>query len=429
MSGGVDLERLLAALAEELPRAAELRRELHRRPELGHRENGTRQLLVAALEGVDSGPILGTGLLARAGGAGGSGGAGVADSAGAPAPILVRAELDGLPIEERTGADFAAGNGAMHACGHDVHMAALVALTRAVARLGAGAPPLLAFFQPSEEAPPSGARAFLAEAAAHGPLRAVVAAHVHPEIRFGAVAVPAGPINAACDDLRIEVTGAATHAAYPHRGRDPVLALAAVVTALQQVVARRLDPLHPAVVSITRLAAGEAANAIPNRASAWGTVRTLEPGDRAAALELVRQITADVARAHGCEATVEVSAGEPALVNDAALCAAAEPLLAAAGASAAPGFRSCGSDDIAFLGELAPLAMAFVGVAGAQELDDVPLHDPRFLPKQVAVAAVARAQACLYAAAASAAPKQTGQGSPAHFHQSVDSSGQGPRGH
>ncbi|MEZ5078953.1 MAG: M20 family metallopeptidase [Solirubrobacterales bacterium] len=384
MSSTLDFDRLLGALEAELPAAIELRRQLHRCPELGYEENATRAALVAALEGAPREDLLGTGLLVRAG-------------SDAGVPVMVRAELDALPIEEATGAAFAADNGAMHACGHDVHMAALVALTRAVAGLGQ-APPMLAFFQPSEERPPSGARAFLSEPLAGQPVRAVVAAHVHPDIPFGAVAVPSGPINAACDDLRVEVNGRATHGAYPHRGRDPVLALSAIIVALQQIVSRRLDPLHPAVVSVTRIEAGEAANAIPDIATAWGTIRSLDRNDRERSRELVRQVTADLARGYGCEATVEITEGEPALVNDDDLAASAASFLARAGARPSAGFRSCGSDDISFLGELAPTLMAFVGVEGAQELADVPLHDPRFLPGDAAVGAVARCLACIYAA-------------------------------
>jgi len=389
MSAGLDLERLLEAIDAELPAATALRRELHRRPELGNEEDATAATVAAALDGVERESVVGTGLLFHVGGRAGAAGV----------PVMARAELDALPIVEATGAPFAATNRAMHACGHDVHMAALAALTRAVAGLGDAAPPLAAFFQPSEERAPSGARAFLATEAGARPYRAVVGAHVHPTIPFGSVAVPPGAINAACDDFRLLVRGAPTHAAYPHQGRDPVLALAAVIVALQQVVSRRLDPVHAAVVSVSGLDAEGPSNALPGEATAWGTVRTLAPEDRAPALELLGEIAAGVARAHGCSAAVEVTPGEPALVNDPGLAARAVPLLAAAAATPGAGFRSCGSDDIAFLGGLAPLLMAFVGVKGAQALADVPLHDPRFLPLEEAVGAVARTLACLYVAA------------------------------
>ena len=178
-----------------------------------------------------------------------------ATATGKPGSIAVRAELDGLPIEERTGAPFAATGETMHACGHDVHMAALVALTRAAHGLAEALPaPLLAVFQPSEEAYPSGAQQL-----AEGPLgarapAAVVAAHVHPELRWGAVALDPGTVNASCDAFEITVEGEPSHGAYPHHGRDPILAIAQVVVALHAQVSRRIDPLSPASLTVGVLA-------------------------------------------------------------------------------------------------------------------------------------------------------------------------------
>src|SRR5207302_6125634 len=131
-------------------------------------------------------------------------------------------ELDGLPVRERTDAPFRATGGTMHACGHDVHIAALVALARAAHQLGEALPaPMVAVFQPSEEAYPSGAEQLArGELAALAPA-AVVAAHIHPEVPWGTVALDGGTVNASCDAVQITVEGAATHGAYPHRGRDP----------------------------------------------------------------------------------------------------------------------------------------------------------------------------------------------------------------
>ena len=137
----------------------------------------------------------------------------------------MRAELDALPIREETDAPFAATNGFMHACGHDVHMAALAALFRAAGRIEGSLPkPLAALFQPSEEAYPSGADLVVRRCV--GEERpAVVAAHVHPDVPWGSVSVEAGPVNASSDNLRITVEGSGGHGAYPHRAHDPILAL------------------------------------------------------------------------------------------------------------------------------------------------------------------------------------------------------------
>jgi len=384
------LERLLEAIEHELPRAIALRRRLHAEPELAHAEEQTASSVAAELP-VECERVAGTGLFASVG-----------DGTGRPGSIAVRAELDGLPIEERTGAPFAATGEAMHACGHDVHMAALVALTRAAHGLAEALPaPLLAVFQPSEEAYPSGAQQL-----AEGPLAArapaaVVAAHVHPEVRWGAVALDPGTVNASCDAFEITVEGEPSHGAYPHHGRDPILAIAQVVVALHAQASRRIDPLSPASLTVGVLAGGSAENVIPQRTHARGALRAHRPQDRLELRQLVEDVAGAVAAAHGCHASVKLVPGEPALENDPALVARARELLVHAGLTVAPEWRSCGSDDFAFFGSLAPVAMAFVGLDGADGFDVRPLHHPELLPPDAAVGAVARVQAVLYVAAAS----------------------------
>src|ERR1700736_6434793 len=186
------LARLLAGLERELPDAIALRHRLHARPELAHAEEHTAATVAQELP-VACTTVAGTGRIARVGPAAG-------------AAVAVRAELDGLPIEERTDAPFRAAGGVMHACGHDVHMAALVALTRAAHALGDALPaPLLALFQPSEEAYPSGAEQLSREDLAAIAPAAVVAAHIHPELPWGTVALDPGPVNASCDYVEIVV--------------------------------------------------------------------------------------------------------------------------------------------------------------------------------------------------------------------------------
>jgi amidohydrolase len=394
-AGDALLGRLLEAIERELPRAVALRRRLHAEPELAHEEKQTAASVAAELP-VAAETVAGTGLFARVGPGPGDPADGEPD-----APVAVRAELDGLPITERTGASFAATGTVMHACGHDVHMAALVALTRAAHALGDVLPaPLLAVFQPSEEAYPSGAQQL-----AEGPLAAqapaaVVAAHVHPELPWGAVALDAGTVNASCDAFEITVEGEPSHGAYPHHGRDPILAIAQVVVALHAQVSRRIDPLSPASLTVGVLEGGSAENVIPQRAHARGALRAHRPQDRLALRQLVEDVAGGVAAAHGCRATVALMPGEPALENDPGIVTRARELLACAGLTGAPEWRSCGSDDFAFFSALAPVAMAFVGLDGADGFTTRPLHHPELLPPDEAVGAVARAQAVLYVAAA-----------------------------
>jgi amidohydrolase len=385
------LQKLLRSLDGEFPRALRERERLHAIAEPSHEEHGTARILAEALGASGVERVLRTGLMARVGPPGRA--------------VAIRAELDALPIEEETGAPFAATNGSMHACGHDVHMAALIALFRAAERNEGFLPnPLLAFFQPSEEAYPSGADLILKERVLAGRTVAIVAVHVHPEVPWGSVSVEPGAVNASSDNLRIVVEGSGGHGAYPHRAHDPILALSHAVVALQSLVSRRLDPMHAAVFSVGWVRAGTAENVIPDAAEAGGTLRVLNPEDRLPLREMAREIVEYTARAHGCVARVEVTEGEPATVNEEGLAKAARSLLPEASFGLGPAMRSCGSDDFGFYGMLAPTLMLFVGLAGAPDNPDVPLHHPRFLPPEEAVFAVARAQAVAFAAASSLDP-------------------------
>lgn len=344
------------ALVAELPGAVDLRRRLHQIPEVAWAERETSAAIAVALSSLPAEPVAGTGLIFRVG------------DSGLPA-VGLRAELDGLPIVEQTGAIFASPNGAMHACGHDVHMSALVALVRAFAAVSAERRPpasLLALFQPSEEAYPAGAAEILdsGRLAEIGPT-AMLAVHVHPRVAWGAVTTGAGAVNACADAFLLTVTGHGGHGAYPHHGHDTVLALAQVIVALQQIVSRRTDPMHPTVVSVGRLEAGSAANVIPGQAVAEGTIRVLHPEDRDEVLGLVRSIPEHIAAGFGCEARVEIKQGDPALINDAGLVGAVDPWLERSGFSVAEPMRSCGADDFAFYSQIAPSLMMFLGVRGA----------------------------------------------------------------
>ncbi len=383
------LQRLLDGIERELPRAVSLRRRLHAHPELAHMEQATAASIAAELS-VPARSVAGTGLIAR-----------ISDATGDDiAPVAVRAELDGLPVQERTGVSFSARGGIMHACGHDVHMAALVALSRASHQLAGALPvPLLAVFQPSEEAYPSGAEQILDELTASRPA-AVVAAHIHPELGWGEVALDAGPVNASCDAVEIIVEGEPTHGAYPHRGHDPILALANIVVTLHAQAGRRIDPVHAASLTVGVLEGGSAENVIPGRARARAALRAHRQEDRLALQAMVEEVVSGVAAAHGCRGSVVLEPGEPALENDRQIVNSARELLSAAGLQAASEWRSCGSDDFAFFGAIAPLAMGFVGLDGADGFSPRPLHHPELLPPDEAVRAVARVQAVLYVAAA-----------------------------
>lgn len=379
------LDALHTALEPELGPAMTLREKLHAQPELAHVEHRTSAAILEALEAPSAETVAGTGIVARLGPPGNS-------------AVALRAELDALPVREQTSAPFAATGAAMHACGHDVHMAALVALFRAARRVELPVP-FVALFQPSEEAYPSGAIDLIDAGVLDG-VETVAAAHVHPDVAWGDVAVDEGPVNASSDSFVVVVEGESGHAAYPHDTRDPVVALAAIVVALQSLVSRRVDPLRSAVITVGTLEAGAADNVIPEQARAGGTLRALHPDDRVELRKALGTLAEHVALAHGCTARVEWTEGEPAIVNNAALVGRVRPLLDRVGLGLAPTQRSCGADDFGFFGARSRLLLLFVGVAGAPGMRRVPLHHSEFLPPSAAVGAVARALAAAYVAAA-----------------------------
>ncbi|MEU8175766.1 M20 family metallopeptidase [Microbispora hainanensis] len=378
------LDRIRPALEREISGAVRLRRRLHEVPDLSGQEGPTRDIVLAEMPGDLIGMVAGTGALVRVGGAG-------------PA-IGVRAELDALAVVERTGVPWASTRtGAMHACGHDVHLAALVALCRALQAVP-GAVPLVAVLQPREETYPSGAQDI-----ARSPLlraqgiTAIVGAHVQPTLPRGQVAATPGTVNAAADEFQVVVRGRGGHAAYPHQTSDPVLALAHVVVALQRVVSRDVDPTNSAVLGVSTLSAGTAANVVPDEASARGTVRALRERTREHVHARLVEIAELVARAHGCEATVEITRGEPVLDNDVALAVRAGALLTELGLTVSRPLTSFGADDFSYLSAAYPGLMMFVGVDGGP---GARLHSGDFLPTDDAVRDVAMTMLCGYLAAA-----------------------------
>jgi amidohydrolase len=375
---------LLEALESERAGARALRRELHERPEPAFAEHQTAKLIRAALPG-EPRSVAGTGMILDLG----------------PTPrIAVRAELDALRVAVAgEDGDDATDVRHVHACGHDVHAAALTALCRAVAATAQRLPfGLTAVFQPAEEVYPSGAQALLAEDPLPG-VAATVGVHVHPEIPWGSLGLDPGGVNASSDAFRIVVSGTGGHAAYPHHTSDPVLALCDTVVALQGAVARRLDPVKPSLVSVGALSAGSSMNVIPERAEAVGTLRALDAESRIRLREVVAEVVEAVPRAYGCAGEVVFDHGEPILHNDARLVERARGLSVVGGLGLAAPWRSCGGDDFALYGSDRPIGMAFVGLRGAERFRELPLHHPDFSPPDEAVAVAARTQALMFWAA------------------------------
>ncbi|MFD1535548.1 M20 metallopeptidase family protein [Nonomuraea guangzhouensis] len=394
-------ELVREALRAELPAAVKLRRQLHAQPSLSGKEGPTLERVLDALPGGLVEYVAGTGAVIRIGG---------------PGPAVgVRGELDALPIAERTNVRWAATNGAMHACGHDVHLAAVIALARAVSKVraavdeGVDSPertdswswdavaPLVVVLQPREETYPSGAFDVVESGVLdRHQVRAMIGAHVQPVLASGVVSCTPGAVNASADEFELIVRGAEGHAAYPHLARDPVVAMSQIIVAAQQLVSRSADPMVPTVVTFGMVNAGTAPNAIPREAVARGTLRTMSEPWRRGLHDRFTQVAEDVARAHGCHGEVRVLLGEPVLANDEALAIQSGDLLRHRGWTVTEELRSCGADDFAAYASVMPALMMFVGVdTGAG------LHSADFLPREDAVAATAEALLAGYLTAGS----------------------------
>lgn len=336
--------------------AVALRRTLHARPETAFEEFETAALAAARMRA--------RGFAVRTG-VGKTGVAAVLDT-GRPGPtVLLRADLDALPLAEKTGLPFAATNGRMHACGHDGHVAALDAAADLLLLEPLSRGRVVFAFQPAEEGS-GGAAAMIADGVLDDPRPdAVFGVHLWTSLPLGQAGVARGPMMAAVDEFRIDVASPGGHAASPHETCDAVVAAAQVVTALQTVVARRLSPLEPAVVSVTSVHGGSAFNILPESVTLAGTCRSfgLETRDRLGAL--VPEIAAHAAAAAGCSATTVYTRLSPAVVNH-----PAEGERARRAASALLGegrvtseCRTMGGEDFSEFLVRVPGAFAFVGAA------------------------------------------------------------------
>jgi amidohydrolase len=311
---------------------------------------------------------------------------------------VLRAELDALPLVEATGVSWAATDGRMHACGHDLHLAALAAVARSARRVDLPAP-VVVLLQPREEVSDSGARDVIAEGAIDDAM-AVVGAHVQPRLAAGTVAATPGPVNAAVDEFAISVRGRGGHSGYPHTVNDSVLALSSVVVALQQIGARRIDPVVGVACMVNQVRAGSAYNVVPDLATASGSLRTMRVEDAETAHQAITDIVQNVAAAYGCVGEVGFHNSEPVLVNDPVLASRAAALLTTMGHPVTREFRSFGSDDFSHYCEHTRGLMLFVGTGAANG----GLHEPTYLPDDRYVETTADALIAGYCAAVDPQP-------------------------
>ena len=376
-------QQLQELLRAALPELIELRRHLHQHPELSGQEQQTAALVAGELrrwgwqvrEGVGR-----TGVVAELGPQH------LGD--GSPAPIVaLRVDMDALPVEERTDLSYASSRqGLMHACGHDIHTTVGLGVARLLGQFAQAEPERLyarvrLLFQPAEETA-QGAAWMKADGAMDG-VEALFGVHVFPSIPVGSIGVRCGSLTAAAGELEVEVLGEGGHGARPHQSTDAIWIAARVVSGLQEAISRRLDALHPVVVSFGRIEGGKAFNVIADHVRLLGTVRCLDTEVHAQLPGWIEDTVQALCQGHGGEARVRYRVISPPVYNDREL---TELVASVAGELLGPGQvqwldqPSLGAEDFAQLLECTRGTMFRLGVAGPSGCS--PLHSNSFDPDE-----------------------------------------------
>lgn len=355
---GLDSAQLLAEARELLPDTIELRRMIHLEPEIGLDLPLTQTKVIDALSDLDLEVETGTELSSVV--------ATLTGDSDGPT-LLLRGDMDALPMPEDSGEPFASKHpGAMHACGHDSHVAMLVGAARLLhARRADLRGSVKFFFQPGEEGY-HGARYSIEEGLLDNPtVDAAFALHITPNRRAGTLATRPGPIMAAADEVFITVTGQGGHASMPHGAIDPIPVACEIVMALQSHITRTVDAFKPAVLTIAKIAAGTTTNVVPEDAKLSGTLRTVDEKTRADVHEGIERVATGIAAAHGCGAEVEIKKGYPVTVNHPRFAAFAVDVFGDLVGPAAVSTMDApvmGAEDWSYVLQRVPGAMAFLGV-------------------------------------------------------------------
>ena len=343
----------IAAIHDEM---TAWRRDIHAHPELGFEEERTASVVAEKLESFGIQVHRG---LAR------TGVVGVLQGAPGDGAIALRADMDALPILEGNDVDYRSTNdGTMHACGHDGHTTMLLGAARYLAETRNFTGTVYFVFQPAEEGLGGGEAMVKEGLFERFPATAVYGMHNWPGIPPGEIAVRTGPMMAACDEFEITVEGTGAHGAMPHLGLDPVVAAAQIVTGLQSIVARNVDPLEAGVVSVTKIHGGDAFNVIPQSVDLAGTVRTFKPEVRDLIAANIQRIAESTAASFGIKATAKVEGRFPATVNTAEETSRAEAAAAAVvGAERVHrDLAPCmGSEDFAYMLQARPGSYIWIG--------------------------------------------------------------------
>jgi hippurate hydrolase len=361
------------ALTERVGEFIQLRRDIHRHPELAFEEHRTSDLVAAKLE--SWGYQVHRGL-------GGTGVVGTLKRGTSDRKLGIRADMDALPIQEATGAEWASARpGLMHACGHDGHTAMLLAAAKAVADAPNFDGTLNLIFQPAEEGGGGAVRMMDDGLFEHHPCDAVFAMHNMPGMPVGHLVFRDGAAMASSDYATIRIHGTGGHGAMPHRAADPLVAAASIVMALQTIVSRNVDPLHTAVVTVGALHAGQANNVIPALATMELSVRALDPQVRLLLEQRIKALVAAQAESFGVRAEVAWRQGYCVLVNHLEQTNFARQValnLVGPERVTLNGPQLTGSEDFAFMLEKVPGSYLLIGNGDGDSAGACMVHNPAY---------------------------------------------------
>jgi amidohydrolase len=361
------------------PYTQSMRRDFHIHPELGFHEVRTGGIVAKELEALG---------LEVTKGVGKTGVVGLLEGSKPGPTILLRFDMDALPIVEDTGVEYASQNqGVMHACGHDGHTAMGLTVAKILQNHRNELNGTIKFcFQPSEEGfngeEVGGNQMMIRDGVLEGPkVERTLSMHLWNEQPVGWIGVGKGPVMAGAELFTVKLTGRGGHGAAPHLTIDPIVAASQIVSALQSITSRNVAPLQSAVVSVTTIHSGTAFNVIPQDAELTGTIRTFDLDVRKKVLERFEQIIRGVGEAMGCQVEIDVKRVTPAVINDDALSEkvqkTAKDLLSDSTIDTAP-YMTMGAEDMAFMQEKVPGCYFFIGSNNKEKHLDYGHHHPKF---------------------------------------------------
>ncbi|MEB3213461.1 MAG: M20 family metallopeptidase [Leptolyngbyaceae bacterium] len=373
------LTRIKDIAADLAPRLIEIRRHLHSHPELSGQEYQTAAYVSGVLSscGLKVQEFVGkTGAIAELPGRGED-----------PRLLAIRADMDALPIRERTDLPYASKHpGIMHACGHDVHTTVGLGTAMVLTQLAPELPGNVRFlFQPAEETA-QGAGWMLRDRVMDN-VAAVFSLHTYPTILAGSIGIRYGALTAAADDIAVTILGESGHGARPHEAIDAVWIAAQVVTTLQQAISRTQNPLHPVVLTFGQISGGRAPNVIADQVQLTGTVRSLHPETSASLPEWIEGIVSSVCKTYGAEYKMDYRRGVPSVQNDHFLTQITESAAKEAWGTDHVQILtepSLGAEDFSLYLDHAPGTMFRLGVGAANQVN-YPLHHPKFHVDETAI--------------------------------------------